>query len=258
MNPYEIEAAALRLRDLDREFIENILKGAFDELNEIVEEFRKLKRQIQAAQIDSAQLRISSSASAAVLRQIREGSAFHIDRLFALQHESGERLPLDELSEAEIDDLGSDLFYSWFSHHEYIQALYRLGTLLVTADVPDRVLAYLSEARQCYAFQQYHATLALCRTFIEATARDICEQLGLVGTGPDAAIAADERRFSRLAGAVTEGQLRRRINQLYYGLASPVVHGVRSVSAEDARQAIKDTLALAEDMYDEHGLSTAA
>lgn len=255
MNVYEIETAALRLREIDEELVEKILKGMFDELDRLAEEFRRLKRTIQVAQIDITQLNISSADALAVLRQIRAGELFHVEKLFELETEGGESLPLDELSESEIEGLGSDVFYSWFSHHDYVQSLYRLGTLLLGATVPDRVLTYLSEARQCYAFQQYHAVLALCRTFIEATARDICEQLGLIGTGADVPLQADERRFSRLIGAIAKGPLRRRVNALYYGLASPVVHGVRSVSAAEARRAIKETLTLAEDLYGEHRLS---
>jgi hypothetical protein len=83
-------------------------------------------------------------------------------------------------------------------------------------------------------------------------------QLGLVRTGPEAVVQADERRFSALIGPIAKGPLRRRVYQLYYGLASPVVHGVRTVSASHATRAIKDTLALAEDLYSEHRLTGAA
>jgi hypothetical protein len=258
MDAFQLEQAALRLYEVDREIVGAVLNMKFDIADELVEEFRSLKRDIQIAQIHSHQLAIGSQEALTVLRQVRDGEPFHTERIFKVRNDAGDTFPLDELTEEEIDDLGSDLFYAWFSRHEYVQSLYRLGTLLVTANVPSRVLGYMSEARQCYAFQQYNAVLSLCRTFIEATVRDICEQLGIMGTGPDAPLSVDERRFSPLAGAISKGKLRRRINQLYYGLASPVVHGVRSVSAEDARRAIKETLSLAEDLYREHGLGTTA
>jgi hypothetical protein len=255
MNPEEIEQGAMRLRELDRQVVEAIVTDTFSRLPELIAEFHALKRRIQSAQIDPTVLPIASEEALPVLRQLREERPFHADRLMeALQARSDEKIPFDELTDAEIDDLGSEYFYSWFSHYEYIRNLYGLGTLIVTASIPERVRAYLAEARQCYAFQQFHAVLALCRAFIEATARDICEQRGLIGADDTAVININERKFNPLISAIAKTPLRKRANSLYYGLASPVVHGARSVSEADAREAIEETLRLVEDLYRENEL----
>ena len=34
------------------------------------------------------------------------------------------------LSEEEIEQLGSDYFYSWFSHYEYVESLYEIESLI--------------------------------------------------------------------------------------------------------------------------------
>lgn len=250
INRDEIEQAAIRLRNLDHDVVEAIIRDDFSALPGLLEEFSTVKHRIQAAQIEPSVVPSSSEEARSVLRQLREGKPFHADQVIALSvdNSDSETLP-DELTDAEIDELGSDYFYSWFSGREYIRNLYGLGTLIVAADIPKRNRVLLQEARQCYAFEQYHAVLALCRAFIEATARDICEQLGLIGTDEDKPISPKERGFSPLAGEISQGELRRRVNSLYYGRASPVVHGAKSVTQADARKAIKDTLSLAEDLY---------
>jgi len=250
MNPEQIEREAIRLDELDRQVVEAIVTNVFSRLPELIAEFLELRSRIQSAQIASVVLPIASEKALLVLRRLREGTPFHTDRLMkSFQSRSNETIPFDELTDAEIDELGSQHFYSWFSHYEYVRGLYGLGTLIVTSSIPDRVRAYLAEVRECYAFQQFHAVLALCRAFIEAAARDICEQRGLIGTHDCAVIDVNERRFNPLIRAISDGTLRSRANSLYYGLASPVVHGTRSVDGSDAREAIKGTLSLVEDLY---------
>jgi hypothetical protein len=255
MSPDEIEQGAIRLREIDRQVVEAIVTEAFDRLPDLIGEFLELKRRIRSAQIDPAVLPIASEKALEVLRRLRDGPPFHTDRVTdSLRSRSDDKGAFDELTDAEIEELGSAHFYSWFSHHEYIRNLYGLGTLIVTASIPDRVQVYLEEVRRCFAFQQFHAVLALCRAFIEAVARDICEQRGLIGARGGAVIDITERKFNPLISAITDAALRKRANSLYYGLASPVVHGTRSVSRNDAREAIKETLSLVEDLYRRNGL----
>ncbi|MFC1556954.1 hypothetical protein ACFL6I_19655 [candidate division KSB1 bacterium] len=85
---------------------------------------------------------------------------------------------LDELAESEIEQLGLDLFYSWFSHYEYIEGFCSIGTLILEkGKIPDYLAHFLDEARICYAFQQYSAVYSLCRTILEITVRNVCIKL---------------------------------------------------------------------------------
>ena len=259
MDAEKIEQEALRLREIDRKLVEAILKDDKVGMVVLTAEFDDVRRQLRTAQIEPTVVPIASREALAVLRQLRDGKPFHADRVIdKYDFRSDEELLIDELSDDEIDQLGSDLFYSWFSHYEYIRSLYSLGTLIMAASIPDSVRKYVSEARQCYAFQQYHAVLALCRAFIEAVARDICERRGLIGSDDKAVIRIDERKFNPLINAVAKGELRKRSKGLYYGFASPVVHGARSVGEADARRALKETLFLVEDLYRANGLSGAS
>src|SRR5690606_33063529 len=80
----------------------------------------------------------------------------------------------DELSLDELNDLADLHFHDWFSHYEYVSGMLEAGALVARVEAtPPELDAFLQEVRQCYAFQQYLAVCALCRTAIEITLRHL-------------------------------------------------------------------------------------
>src|SRR5688500_4436183 len=105
MNAYDVHEAALRLRDVDRAVVAKVWLGEVAELDRLGEELRDLKRRSQIAQIEISQLPIASAEAVGVLRQLRDGEPFHIERLVTLRDEADDAVPFDDLSDDEIADL---------------------------------------------------------------------------------------------------------------------------------------------------------
>src|SRR5690606_1002874 len=71
-------------------------------------------------------------------------------------------------------------FYSWYSHFEYVEGLFRMGSLIAgVGDLPRELGGFIHEMRQCFVFQQYRAVYALCRTAVEVSVRDVYLRRGL-------------------------------------------------------------------------------
>jgi hypothetical protein len=94
--------------------------------------------------------------------------------------------------------------------------------------------------KDCYAFQQYGAAYALCRTVIEASVRDICVRRRLFPDLGENVVIFEEHKWHKLRDKVSSGPLRERLRNLYADL-SVVVHGRKSVAKEDARRAFEET-----------------
>ena len=155
----------------------------------------------------------------------------------------------DELNEDEIDNLGSEYFYSWFSHYEYIKSLYEIEVLIVDIEIPDNLKRFVNEIRKCYAFQQYNAANSLCRTILEITMRDVGIRIGEIHWPKD----GDTKNFYKkyppniIREKVSNGndKLKKRIEVLYYELSSHI-HGYKN----NVNISIKETLLVIQDIYD--------
>ncbi len=161
--------------------------------------------------------------------------------------------PLDEFDDEDLWALGSDFFYSWFSHYEYITGLAELRPLIVRSSVADSVSRLVRQVKDCYAFQQYDAAYGLCRTLIEASVRDICVRCRLFPDLGDNVILFEEFKWSQLRDAVSSGPLRERLRCLYSDLCA-LLHGRKSVTRDEARLAFEETLQVVEQLYAAHGL----
>ena len=106
---------------------------------------------------------------------------------------------LEKWDDAEVKGLGSDLFYSWYSHYEYVEALTQLRPSVPGCDVWPTVRRLVGGAKQCYAFQQYDAASPMCRVFLEASARDFSERLGLIRASSNSRKDSRNRPFGKVA-----------------------------------------------------------
>lgn len=84
-----------------------------------------------------------------------------------------------EFDEEELWELGSDYFYTWYSHEDYVKALADLRPLIHQNPIPESVSVLLPQIRDSYAFGLYQATYAFCRTSIEVAIRDVCMRRNL-------------------------------------------------------------------------------
>ena len=142
-----------------------------------------------------------------------------IERLAAL---SGEDISL-EFDNAELEELGSELFYSWYSHYEYVTGLAELRPLILRGAAPESVTRLVRQVKDCYAFQQYDAAFGLCCTLLEASIRDICERCGLFPDLGENVVLYEKYNWGQLRDKVSSGSLRERLRDLY-GRLCEVMH----------------------------------
>jgi hypothetical protein len=188
------------------------------------------------------------------VEKISSGDGLPSDKVIArISARIGESIELRKFTDQEVEELGSDLFYSWFSHHEYIRALSELRPLILKAPAAKPVSQVVRQVKDCYAFQQYDAACALCRMLIEAAVRDVCVRRRLFPDLADNVVLFEKHKWRSLRDKVSSGTLRDRLARLYGDLCS-VVHARKTMSKDEARVAFEETLQVVEQIYLANGL----
>jgi hypothetical protein len=251
MNP-TIEAQltqdAIKLDRLNREVVKAVLEWNPDNIGKSLKEYITIEVKIKTALIDFPVAKIHDHLAKNVLSKIGQGESFQADNIIKmLESRSQEKVSLEALDDSEIEQLGSDLFYSWYSHYEYIEALYDIGSLIVSMTIPESLRAYVSEARSCYAFQQYNAVYGLCRTILESAIRHTCERKGFIKKSGNV-VDIESYKPAELINKVAKGDLRDRLKDIY-SKTSTLLHGRKTINSEDAKQMFMDTLKAVQDLY---------
>jgi len=244
----ELAKDAIELNKLDRTIVRLILEWNVEELFEKIQEFVDLKKKIKKNLIELDTVKIFDHKSQEVLTKINQDEPFQADKfLIALEKQTGESFEFEKLDYEEIEEL-SDLFYSWFSHYEYLEGLYEIGSLIIGFSVPEELKTYVSEARTSYAFQQYNAVYGLCRTILEIAIRHRCQRKGIIKRQKGNVIDFDEYRPAELINKSTTGNLRDRVKEIYKS-TSDLLHGRKTVNSDDAKKMFKATLRVVQDLY---------
>ena len=236
---------ALRLAELNRQVVQTVMEGNGQEFGRALDAYRELRLSLKSRMLDEPTVSIEDARARGVLHKISTVEGLDTDWIVRkLEEFSGDDgLPFGKFDDAEIEHLGSELFYSWYSHHEYITALSELRPLILRCDTSMSVRRLVREVKQCYAFQQYNAVFAMCRALLEESARDIGKQRGLARLsgkyGPD------------LFKKVSSGPLRKKLGDLY-GRLSKVLHALREATAKDAHEVFQETLSAVEELYEIH------
>jgi len=127
---------ALALNKLNKIVVKFVVEWNPEELSKSLQEYVKIKKRIKITLIDNPVVKVSDPTAQDILKKINQDD-FQADRLIRIfESQSDEPVSLADLDETEIEKLGSDLFYSWYSHYEYIEALYDIGSLIVGISIP--------------------------------------------------------------------------------------------------------------------------
>jgi len=244
----------LALDLIDRRVVKAVVERDGDNLKPALSEYESLRKSIRTRLLDQSVAFVDDTHAVDLLRKITTGDGLPTDRL--IKHlaslTDSDQLP-EEFCEEELDALGSDLFYSWFSHIEYVTGLAELRPLVVRASVGENVARLVQQVKDCYAFQQYEAAYSLCRTVIEASIRDICVRCQLFPNLGENVILFEKFNWRQLRERVSSGSVQGQLKLIYSEL-STVLHGRKSVSKDEARQAFENTLQVVEKIYMAHGL----
>lgn len=241
---------AINLKNLDKLSVKLVLEWNIEELMKTLQEFMDLKKKIKKEMIECPIAKIYNNIAQEVLRKISQSEEFQTEKIIkSIENQAGVSFEFDKLDFDEADDDEMrDLFYSWFSHYEYLQGLYEIGSLVVSYSVPDTLKSYVSEARSCYAFQQYNAVYGLCRTILEIAIRHRCERKGIIRRN-EKIVDFDSYRPSELINKSTRGALKDQVKN-FYSDTSVLLHGRKTVKKDDAKKMFKDTLSTVQALYD--------
>ena len=244
----------LTLSALDRRVVRAAVEGDWETLATVLNDYQALRKSIRTRSLDQPVASMDDPDAAALLRKIVGGEGLPTDKILKKLSSTSDAGQLhEEFSDDELEALGSDLFYSWFSHFEYIAGLAELRPLVVRGTVAESVSRLVWQIKDCYAFQQYDAAYTLCRTVIEASIRDICVRRQLFPDLGENVILFEKFSWGQLRDKVSSGSLRERLKSLYSDL-SAVLHGRKTVAKDEARRAFEETLEVVEALYAAHDL----
>lgn len=241
-----VQQDAIKLKKTDKEVVKNIVEGKMDEVIETLTAFMSIKKKIKKDLMECSIAHIPNSESRDILKKIQQNELFQADKILqSIEDTTGEPINYEDLEEDDIDEL-KDILYVWFGPDEYVRDLYQIGTLIAGLSVPDFLKTYVSEARQCYAFQQYNAVYSLCRTIIESAVRHRCQRKGIIRHQEKMSDMINYKP-SELINKSTKGALRERVKEIYTD-TSALLHGRKTVTQHDAITMFKDTLKVVQEM----------
>jgi hypothetical protein len=241
---------AIELKNLDKQAVKLVLEWDSKNLSKILQNFMDLKRKIKKNLIDYPIANIHDNAAQKILIKIQQEEPFQADNILKIfEGVTGESFDYDKLEHDDFQELGDTLFYSRFSHFEYLEGLYEIGSMIIGISIPDILDTYVTEARNCYAFQQYNAVFGLCRTILEIAIRHRCQRKGIIKNQKGNIIDLDSYRPGELINKSTKGPLRERVKEMYRD-TSDLLHGRKTASSSDAKKMFKDTLKVVQDLYE--------
>ena len=254
MAPEDLEILVNRIDELDRLIVRSFIEWDPEKLSDLLVEFDRAKRDVQTHLIEypSVQLIGPDSAKArAILGKISAGENLPVEDAFI-----GKFMDVG-LDETDLEEIGTQELYSWMCHVDYARGLFKAGALIVNCGaLPANLKDFLHETRQCFAFQQYNAVAALCRTMIEVAARDIAARCKPPqGVSGNVLQFNDERHKSlnEIINSVTHrpefSHLREPLHRLRQS-ANPIVHGGRTVDETVASQTLRETLRVIRQLYE--------
>ena len=245
---------ALRLAELDQQVVRALIDCDTEELCHALYAYEELRKSLKNQLLDKSVVSVEDVEAGEILRKITDGDGLRSDevikQLLAFRDDEPTTYEFDDV---DIEELGSNLFYSWYSHHEYVTALTELRPLILQCDTSESVKRLVGQVKHCYAFQQYDAAYGLCRTLLEASIRDICVRRKLFPTLSENAVLCEKLSWCKLRNVVSSGQLNEKLKALYERLCD-VLHARSAAGANEARETFQETLLLIEELYEAHKL----
>lgn len=249
-----IEHKALQLKNIEKEALKNFSEKNYIELLNNVEEFREIKDEIKKYILENPILNIDDKEAIKIILKINNGEDLPLEKAFK-DSWIGVNLKEELFFEPELTEIGSDVFYSWFSHYEYIKGLLEIGSLMLLGGrVPNGLGRFADEARSAYTFQLYHAAVSICRTLIEVSVKELCINNGILPRDTRKLKRLDSRKIS-LANLISDLCYIDGYSKFYERLKSInrktsfVIHGNQRVTKSEAYQVLKETFSLVQDIY---------
>jgi len=257
----EILELALRLDELDHKIIKAGSRADFDGLMSLIPTFIKVKLDLHRCILDRPTIQIFNEKAKTVIKKISLDEDLSTDKLIKwINNKYGEEGKRGEKDVEELFDdydelwnAGQDLLGSWFSSWEYLQGLYELGRLVSGSSIPKQLETFIEECRSCYAFQQYLAVYAICRTILEVSIRDLGQRKGFLPKDRGKVKHDILRRFADMKHKVVPKHLKDEVS-LIYDRTSGLIHGTKIVEKKDARDMFQRTISTIQQLYEHYHL----
>jgi hypothetical protein len=149
-------------------------------------EYIVLKKEVKKLCAESPAIQIINRDAKDIIRKISHDEPLEIDNIIDnIWAHFDKEIHWEEFDENEIDHLAEKHFLIRGSHLEYTQNYLSISSLILGINVPDIFKEFVMEAKYCYAFEQYLAVYALCRTILETSIRDMCIRKGVIKRNKD-------------------------------------------------------------------------
>ena len=225
------------LIEMDRKVVRAIVESEFENLPALISNFRDKKMKVKKGLAELRVLEGIDDSAKELLLKVQK--TLPTDEIIEkLEKRTGEGASFYELSEQEASKYGDDLFYSWISHYDFIRNIFKVNTVILGTKIPNPLRQYIIEARDCFALFQHNAVVSMCRTILEAAAKDICERKGFFDSH-NKIREINPKIFNQLITAIASGKLRKRAVKIYFRDACPVVHGNRAIDADEALRVLQ-------------------
>jgi hypothetical protein len=126
----DLETQARELARLEREVVRALVEGDFDLLAGVVTQFREVRLLLAKVLAEAPAVSATDPETRTVLNRLSHGPPFTAEKVLGSITTENEEQPLLELTDNEVDEIGSDLMYSWINHYEYVRNLFRLNSVI--------------------------------------------------------------------------------------------------------------------------------
>lgn len=228
MDRNELDRLILLSRNAKDALLDGRIEGVIEYLN--------IKKQIDLYMADKPAMigSVSPEESKLINEILQNDSRINAFLKKFLSLDSTEIHSYDDLNEAAIN-----MFYSWFSGSDYVEAMIKIGRIFIDKHFDREFEDIFSEARNCYAFQQYRAATMMCRMLLEK----FCIYML---NSKDTDIPRDKRGFIRYSAsfsAITDDDdlAKEELINLYRTI-SKITHGKSKPSSKDTEEIFKRTI----------------
>jgi len=250
---------ANQVSKLSKAIAEYTVKGEREKFISALSEFILVKAEIKKSFLTTDIVRISDKELAAVIQAISQGELLPIEK--ALSGVPSELFRI-ELSDEEIEKYAKELFLTWFSQYDYVNALFKTGALILSiGELPKFLDKYVNEVRQSYVFQNYLAACVMCRTIVEICVKDIAVKRGLLKMPEQRAkinsnklILADFNDFNldKMIDKISTDEINKSLHRARKK-ANKIVHGSTLATSDETLKIMKETFKAIHELYVYHG-----
>ena len=242
---------ALKIHDLDKSATKTFVNKDLKTFVLILLDFVELKKKIKRALLEISSTTINDKKALGILRNISLGIESQCDKYLKniSQMQGVDCSVLEQFNWKEMDEIGSDIFHSWFCAIDYVEGMLKISSLFLDISIPKILDKYVDEARKCYALQQYLSVYALCRTILETSIRDIGQRKGILPKDKGLLKRWELRKWTHMRNKVVPKFLNDEIDSLY-DRTSGLIHGQKVVNKDIAYETFKETLEIVQRLYD--------